>query len=391
MQLFGGNTQQNLSLFGNAQSTEGAAPGFGSRMFDSNGDGKMDLFLLDFDNDGTVDKIVRGVDSNGDGVNDTFISYNEDGSVESIGRVNPATGEMETIYEEPGIIEEILSALGLLDLESPEQALFTSFNDPYIMTTFGTYGVEVPLEPMDSLVVEPGDILETDDSSSAEAEGATIVDPPETAAETASSDTGVQEEPSGKEPQAEPEVAEGGEPSKPETEARVTEIKSTGASDSSTAWAGVDRDGDNLADDQVLVTKVGDDFVADINRDGVSEDIATDMDHDGRMDTVDTKGQGSSSDQVSASAVVSPDSQHLADQPGEDDGAVDVSVEAADAAPAADTDVDSGSVGAEPYDAPDTSSTVDTSPDPGVDTGASTTADTYDAGSTADTGSSTEA
>jgi hypothetical protein len=153
----------------------------------------------------------------------------------------------------------------------------------------------------------------------------------------------------------------------------------------------VDRDGDNLADDEVLVTKVGDDFVADINRDGVSEDIATDMDHDGRMDTVDTKGQGSSSDQVDASAVVSPDSQHLAEQPGEDDGAVEVSAEAADAAPAADTDVDSGSVSAEPYDAPDTSSTVDTSPDPGVDTGVSTTADTYDTGSTADTGSSTEA
>ncbi|HNR51414.1 MAG TPA: hypothetical protein PKI80_07510 [Deltaproteobacteria bacterium] len=383
MQLFGGNTQQNLSLFGNTQPTEGAAPGFGSRMFDSNGDGKMDLFLLDFDNDGTVDKVVRGVDSNGDGVNDTFISYNEDGSVESIGRVNPATGEMETIYEEPGIIEEILSALGLLDLESPEQALFTSFNDPYIMETFGTFGVEVPLEPMDSLVVEPGDILETDADPSVEAEGVTVVDPPETAAESASSDSGAQEELSGKEQQAEPEAAEGGEPSKPETAARVTEIKDTGASDSSTAWAGVDRDGDNLADDEVLVTKVGDDFVADINRDGVSEDIATDMDHDGRMDTVDTTGQGSSSDQVDASAVVSPDSAHLADQPGEDDGAIEVSAEAAD------TDVDSGSVSAEPYDAPDTSSTVDTSPDPGVDTGASTTADTYDSGTTTDTGSST--
>jgi len=383
MQLFGGNTQQNLSLFGNTQPTEGAAPGFGSRMFDSNGDGKMDLFLLDFDNDGTVDKVVRGVDSNGDGVNDTFISYNEDGSVESIGRVNPATGEMETIYEEPGIIEEILSALGLLDLESPEQALFTSFNDPYIMETFGTFGVEVPLEPMDSLVVEPGDILETDADPSVEAEGVTVVDPPETAAESASSDSGAQEELSGKEQQAEPEAAEGGEPSKPETAARVTEIKDTGASDSSTAWAGVDRDGDNLAADEVLVTKVGDDFVADINRDGVSEDIATDMDHDGRMDTVDTTGQGSSSDQVDASAVVSPDSAHLADQPGEDDGAIEVSAEAAD------TDVDSGSVSAEPYDAPDTSSTVDTSPDPGVDTGASTTADTYDSGTTTDTGSST--
>ena len=45
---------------GTPQSPEGGAPGFGSRMFDSDGDGRMDLFLLDFDNDGTVDKVVRG-------------------------------------------------------------------------------------------------------------------------------------------------------------------------------------------------------------------------------------------------------------------------------------------------------------------------------------------
>ena len=301
MQQFGGINQQGLSLFGNAQSPEGGAPGFGSRMFDSDGDGRMDLFLLDFDNDGTVDKVVRGIDSNGDGVNDTFISYNEDGSVESIGRMNPATGEMETIYEEPGIIEEILSALGLLDLESPEQALFTSFNDPYIMTTYGTFGEEVPIEPMDSLVVEPGDIIESDAAPTLEAEGATVVDTPEPVTETASSDNSGQEEASGKEQQAEVEVSEGEESSKPETAARVTEIRDSGGpSDSSTLWARVDRDGDNLADDEVLVSKVGDDYMADINRDGVSEDIATDMDHDGRMDTVDTTGKGSSTDPVDA-------------------------------------------------------------------------------------------
>lgn len=388
MQLFGGINQQNLSLFGNAQSPDGGSPAFGSRMFDSNGDGRMDLFLLDFDNDGTVDKVVRGVDSNGDGVNDTFISYNEDGSVESIGRVNPATGEMETIYEEPGIIEEILAALGLMDLESPEQALFTSFNDPYIMTTYGTFGVEVPVEPMDSLVVEPDDIVESDAAPS-DTEGATVVDPPEPVAETASPDGSVQDEASGKEQQPETASAETDEPSKTETAATVTEIRSTGSSDSSTAWARVDRDGDNLADDEVLVTKVGDDYMADINRDGVSEDIATDMDHDGRIDTVDTKGQGSSSDTVDASTVVSPDSAHLADQPGEDDAGVDVSVEPADSAPDVGSDTDGASAIAEPYDAPDTSSTVDTSPDSGADAGASTTAGTYDSGTTTDTGSST--
>jgi hypothetical protein len=391
MQQFGGINQQSLSLFGNSQSPEGGAPGFGSRMFDSDGDGRMDLFLLDFDNDGTVDKVVRGIDSNRDGVNDTFISYNEDGSIESIGRMNPATGEMETIYEEPGIIEEILATLGLLDLESPEQALFTSFNDPYIMTTYGTFGEEVPLEPIDSLVVEPGDIIESDAAPSQEAEGATVVDTPEPVTETASSDSSVQEETSGKDQQTEAEVPEGEESSKAETTAKVTEIRDTGAADSSTAWARVDRDGDNLADDEVLVSKVGDDYMADINRDGVSEDIATDMDHDGRMDTVDTTGKGSSTDQVDASAVVSPDSAHLADQPGEDDGVAEVSAEPADSAAAADidSDVESASVTAEPYDAPDTSSSVDASPDTGVDAGASTTASTYDAGSTTDTGSST--
>jgi hypothetical protein len=309
-------------------------------MFDSDGDGRMDLFLLDFDNDGTVDKVVRGVDSNGDGVNDTFISYNEDGSVESIGRVNPATGEMETIYEEPGIIEEILSALGLLDLESPEQALFTSFDDPYIMTTYGTFGEEVPFEPMDSLVVEPGDIIESDAPPTMENEGATVVDCPEPATETAF----IRWRCSGRLPRkgttSRGRGSEAEESSKTETAARVTEIKDTGSSDSSTAWARVDRDGDNLADDEVLVTKVGDDFVADINRDGVSEDIATDMDLTAAWIRSTTTGKGSSTDQVDATAVVSPDSEHLADQPGEDDGAVEVSAEVDDSSPA--TDIDSG-------------------------------------------------
>ena len=91
-------------------------------------------------------------------------------------------------------------------------------------------------------------------------------------------------------------------------------------------------------------------------------------------------------------AVVSPDSEHLADQPGEDDGGVEVSAEVADSAAAADigSDVDSGSVTAEPYDAPDTSSSVThhqilesmrVLPLRPVH---------YDSGSTTDTGSSTD-
>ena len=38
----------------------------------------------------------------------------------------------------------MLGSLGLADLESPEEALFTSFEDPYIVDTYGTFGDEVP-------------------------------------------------------------------------------------------------------------------------------------------------------------------------------------------------------------------------------------------------------
>lgn len=363
--------------------------GFGSRMLDSDGDGRVDLFLLDFDNDGTIDNVVRGFDADGDGVNDTFVSYNEDGTIESVGRLNPATGEIEVIWEEPGFFEELLAALGLIDLQSPEEALFTSFNDPYIFATFGTYGEEVPLEPVESLIAEPADILEDDTGLVSEIEGATVVEAADTTPDIPSSETEAGQE--GREPGAETASSETEGSAEPEVQARVTELRDSGGpADSSTLWARVDRDGDSLADDEVLVTKVGDDYYADINRDGVSRDIGTDMDHDGRIDTVDTTGQGSSTDTVDASTVVSPESAHLADQPGED-AAVEVTADVADAAPAVDMDdADASAVSAEPHDAPDSYSAADTSPDVGSDTGATTTVDTYDSSSSYSSGSSTE-
>ncbi len=392
MQTIGGISRQDLSLFGSPQAAEGGAFGFGSRMLDSDGDGRVDLFLLDFDNDGTIDNVVRGFDADGDGVNDTFVSYNEDGTIESVGRLNPATGEIEVIWEEPGFFEELLAALGLIDLQSPEEALFTSFNDPYIYATFGTYGEEVPLEPVESLIAEPADILEDDTGIASEIEGATVVEAADTTPDVPSSETEAAQEPSGQEAGAETASSETEGSAEPEAKARVTELRdSGGGADSSTLWARVDRDGDSLADDEVLVTKVGDDYYADINRDGVSRDIGTDIDHDGRIDTVDTTGQGSSTDTVDASTVVSPESAHWADQPGEDDAAVEVTADVADAAPTVEIDdADASAVSAEPYDAPDSYSAADTSSDVGTDTGATTTVDTYDSASSYDSGGTTE-
>jgi len=58
----------------------------------------------------------------------------------------------------------------------------------------------------------------------------------------------------------------------------------------------------------------------DINRDGYSEEVAFDRDQDGRIDSVDTTGQGSSTDQVDAEQVVAPESDGIIDRhPGEDD------------------------------------------------------------------------
>lgn len=335
---------------------EGAAA-IGSRAIDSDGDGRPDLYLVDLDNDGSVDRVVRAVDSDGDGVNDTFIQYNEDGTVESIGRVDPATGELDVVYEEPDAFDEILGSLGLADLATPEEALFTSFEDPYIFETYGTYGDDVPeFSPApeagdEPIAVADAQVTEVDETEAAAMEGG--------------------------EAPAQDGSAEGEEP--PEVVPRIVEIEDRSGGAGSSLWAKVDEDADGLADNDVRIDKTSTgSYYGDINKDGYSEDVAKDLDLDGRIDTVDTTGRGSSADTVGADQVVEPGSDDLVDRaPGEDDGA-------AAAASASDADV---------ADAPDPGAGADDDVASGsdYDAGSSTSGDSgADDGGSVDTGSGSD-
>lgn len=270
-----------------------------SRAIDTDGDGRPDLYLVDVDGDGSVNSVVRGLDADGDGINDTFIQYDEEGSIQSIGRIDAATGELNVIYEDPDAFDEILDSLGLADAESPEEALFASFDNPYIQDTYGSFGEEVP-----DIYTEPeiADEYTITDMSEEEASAIETQDAPENA-ETAGTD-GSAEEP-------------------PEVIPRIVGIEDRSGGDASSVWAKVDGDADGLADydAQLLKTSTGE-YYGDIDKDGYSEDVATDIDMDGRIDTVDTTGQGSSSDTVGAEGIVDPGSGYLADQAsGEDDAA----------------------------------------------------------------------
>ena len=325
---------------------EGAAA-IGSRAIDADGDGRPDLYLVDLDGDGTVDGVVRAVDTNGDGVNDTFIQFDEEGKVESIGRVDPATGELDVVYEEPGAFDEILGSLGLADLESPEEALYTSFEDPYIVETYGTSGEDVP---------------EAYPASEAEDEPAAAADLRVT--EVDEGEAKAMEEGEGE--------GEGAEP--PEVVPRIVEIEDRSGGDGSSLWAKVDEDADGLADNDVRIDKTSTGtYYGDINKDGYSEDVATDLDQDGRIDTVDTTGQGSSTDTVGAEQVVEPGSSYLADgASGEDDGAAAVDSSAgADDGIASGSDYDAGSSSS--GSSADTGSSVDTGS--GSDSGSSSGGD----------------
>jgi len=295
---------------------QGAA-GISSRAIDADGDGRPDLYLVDLDNDGSVDGVVKAIDADGDGVNDTFIQYDEEGRVDSIGRVDPATGGLDVVYEQPDAFDEILGSLGLAGLPSPEEALFTSFEDPYIVETYGTFGEDVPdvLESHDP-AGEPAAVadlrvteVEEDEAAALEGGGAASL-----GAEDAGAD----------------------EP--PEVVPRIVEIEDRSGGAGSSLWAKVDEDADGLADNDVRIDKTSTGtFYGDINKDGYAEDVATDRDLDGRIDTVDTTGRGSSADTVGAEQVVEPGSGDLVDRaPGEDDGAA-----AGDTG--ADDDVSSGS------------------------------------------------
>jgi len=284
------------------------AAALAARALDADGDGRPDLYLIDLDGDGSVDGVVRAVDADGDGVNDTFIQYGEDGEIAAIGRVDPASGDLDVISEQPDAFDEVLGSLGLADLGSPDAALFTSFEDPYIAETYGGFGDDVPV-------------------ASAPAEGGEV--PPEAV------DVRM----------TEGEEAEAGSGEPPEVVPRIVEIEDRSGGDGSSLWAKVDENADGLADNEVRLdrTSMGT-YYGDINKDGYSENVATDLDQDGRIDTVDTTGRGSSADTVGAEQVVEPGSGHLVDRsPGEDDGAAGVDTPADDTGDGADYDAGSTS------------------------------------------------
>ncbi|MCU0243797.1 MAG: hypothetical protein MUE80_03415 [Acidobacteria bacterium] len=106
----------------------------------------------------------------------------------------------------------------------------------------------------------------------------------------------------------------------PEVVPRVVEIEDRGAGDGSSLWAKVDRNGDGLGDADVQLGKTSTGtYYGDIDQDGYSESVASDIDGDGRIDTVDTTGRGSSADTVGAEQVVDPADDHLVDHGAADD------------------------------------------------------------------------
>jgi hypothetical protein len=351
MQFGGGIDIQALAQLNDMDAAEGGQAGITSRAIDSDGDGRPDLYLVDFDSDGSVDGVVRGLDMNGDGINDTFIQYNEDGSVQSIGQVDPATDELNVVYEEPDALDEILESLGVSDLESPEQALFTSFEDPYIFETYGSYGDEVPEIYSEPEMADDLAVIDVD-KEDIEASEVDVLD-----AEPAPADS----EDAVDEPL--------------EVTPKIVEIEDRSGGEGSSLWAKVDEDADGLADydAQIGKTSTGE-YYGDIDKDGYSEDVATDLDMDGRIDTVDTAGQGSSSDTVSAEQIIEPESDYLVDRGGAEDDST------------TSDPVDNGIAEGSGYDvgASDTGSPESESMDTGYDSGSVDAS--YDSGASIDTG-----
>ena len=166
---------------------------------------------------------------------------------------------------------------------------------------------------------------------------------------------------------SEVDAAEGGESAEtggpPEVVPRIVEIEDRSGGAGSSLWAGVDQDGDGLADTDAQIGKTSTGtYYGDIDKDGYSEAVASDLDGDGRIDTVDTAGQGSSVDTVGAEQVVDPADDHLVDHGTSDaDSSSDISSGADD-----DGDYDGGT-GAEA----DAAAGSDTGADDGYDSGSS--------------------
>jgi hypothetical protein len=127
----------------------------------------------------------------------------------------------------------------------------------------------------------------------------------------------------------------------PEVVPRIVEIEDRSGGDGSSLWAKVDDDADGLADNDVRIEKTSTgQYYGDINKDGYAENVATDLDMDGRIDTVDTTGQGSSTDTVGADQIVEPGSDHLVDHGSADD---DDASSGTDYDAGSTTEIDSGS------------------------------------------------
>jgi len=319
MQLPGDMNVQGLALLGGLPAEGGEGAVLSTRMFDTDGDGQNDLFLVDSDNDGTVDGVVKGLDTDGDGLLDTFVQYDEDGEVEAVGRIDPETREFEVLDEDSDGFEDVLSSLGPGAAAAPDEGLFTTFDDPFFIESFGAFGDEVPSisEPLgEAAGVELHEIDEADlatpDSGTAGDEGAGAEEPDAPLAEVTP---------------------------------RVVEIEDwSGAGDGSDLHAKIDQDGDGLADDDQKLFRTSDGtWHGDVNRDGYSEGVAFDRDRDGRIESVDTTGRGSSTDTVGAEQVVSPGSGDIVDRhPGEDDFRVEEAQAAADDGPTADQETADG-------------------------------------------------
>jgi hypothetical protein len=364
MRLPGEMNLQALALLGNLPGAGGEAAALATRMFDTDGDGRNDLFVVDFDGDGTVDGVVRGLDADGDGVSDTFIEYNGDGEIQAIGRVDPESREFEVTYRDADEFEDLASSFGLADLSAPDEALFTTFDDAFFTDSFGTQGEEVPEEPADADVYAEAEISEVDEGD---------LESLETGKNQTESDL-------------------------PEVTPRVVEIEDySGAEDGSDLHARVDRDGDGLGEDDERLSRTSDGtWHGDVNKDGYSEEVAFDRDQDGRIESVDTTGRGSSTDVVGAEHVVSAESGNIVDRrPGEDDvkAGAEPTADAAEASAeewqVTDADGDAGGpavdsdagTGLDPDD--DTSSSnVDSAPADNDDS-ADDSGSSYDSGSTA--------
>jgi hypothetical protein len=299
----------DLALLGASQAAGEAAATPVARMLDSDGDGRADLFLVDYDLDGKVDGVVRALDLDGDGRSDVYVHYDEDGDIQAIGRVDPQSGAYEVVAEDMDGFGDTLSALDLGELQPPDAALFTGFDDPYLTESFGTLD-EVNDDASDYADVSLREMDE--DEYAAMAEDARDVD--EDAVEVS---------------------------------ARVVEIEDySGAGDGSDLHAKVDRDGDGLADNDVRLSRTSDGtWHGDIDANGYSEAVAFDADGDGRIERVDTGGQGSSSDVVGAEQVVAPASERIVDRHPGDDGeaeAGDGTAYGGDDAEASGLDADAG-------------------------------------------------